>query len=191
MAIVTAANLPSPLRAADPAAITPATTSATTRESTRPTTTAPAGAHSTRPGRGPGGPLDDLPTYGAAIRKALYVLAGIVAALLLAAKLLPRLMKSPAMRARGGGAGAGGARLLTVVESQRIEPQKTLYLVKVGDQFFLVGSTSTGLEALSGGPLDHDALAVAIRAAGTKSADDNPSAPKRAFGEVLRGKRGE
>lgn len=196
VAIVTAATLPSPLRAADPAATTPATTtsSAATKDTTRPATTPPAGG-ANRPGRGSGGPLDDLPTYGSAIRKALYVLAGIVAALLLVAKLLPRLLKSPAMRARGGGAGAGGTRLMTVIESQRIEPQKTLYLVKVGDQFFLVGSTSTGLEALSGGELDHEALAAATRPSepkptGDKAADE-PEPPTRSFGEILRGKRGE
>src|SRR6185437_5990244 len=71
-------------------------------------------------------------------------------AFILAAKFLPRLL--------GRGAFAPRGRLIQVVERHALEPRKTVYLIKVADQYFLIGSTGERLETLAGGTLDQQAL---------------------------------
>jgi len=169
-----------------PAASTPTTLPATQPALTPISATASSTAATTRPTRDP---LSDLPSYGAALRKAFYVLLAIIGALLLIAKVLPRFLKLPQLNNNRS------TKLLGVVESHRLEPRKSLHLVRVGEQFFLVGSTGDRLELLSGGAIDHEKLAAAIKAGESRAstladgATTTPAVPKRSFGDVLRGKK--
>lgn len=76
-------------------------------------------------------------------------------AYLLLGKLLPRLLRVPAASASG--------RLLSVVDRLPIDPRRSLMVVKMGEQHFLVGSSEQGLTLLA--RLDpsevRDALAAA------------------------------
>jgi len=165
-----------------------ASSTSTGASATRPSTTAPATKPASTSARAARDPLSDLPTYGAAIRRAFYVLLAIVGGLLLISKVLPKFLGvARAHRPRN-------TKLLGVVESHRIEPRKSLYLVRVGEQFFLVGSTGDRLELLSGGAIDHERLAAAIKAGETPvSTNTENAAPpppaRRSFGDVLRGKK--
>jgi len=128
-------------------------------------------------------PFADLPSYGDMIRRTLYTLLGILIAFILAAKYLPRLFGRAAFTPRG--------RLIQVIERHPLEPRKTVYLIKVADQYFLLASTPEGVSTLAGGTLDQDSLRQRLaqleRPKDVKSPKPRPQ-PEVSFTEVLRGK---
>ena len=108
----------------------------------------------------------------------LMVLGGIILALLVLARVL---------------AARGGRRLLAsrgnvveVVEVTRLEPRKSIYVIKVAGKFFLIGTTESGIQVLAGGPLDQEAVEAAL---GAKAGADRPRAGgparNRTFLEML------
>jgi len=127
-------------------------------------------------------PLGDLPSYGEALKHMVIALLAIIAALLLVAKFLPQFLGKP----RAAGA---GAKMIDVVESYRLEPRKSIYLVRVAGQYFLLGSTGDRLDTLAGGPLDGEKVAAALRGAGVKAPTEAKT--PRSFAELLKGKRGQ
>jgi flagellar biogenesis protein FliO len=137
-------------------------------------------------------PLTDLPSYGQMLRRTAYTLFFIIAALLIAAKVLPRWLGKMPLTPRG--------RMIEVVEFHRLEPRKGIYLIRVVGQYYLVGSTGDRLETLAGGPLDQEKIAAALgtgpataatrpRSAALPTSDAPSGEAKRSFVEVLRGKR--
>jgi flagellar biogenesis protein FliO len=98
------------------------------------------------------------------------------------AKFLPLFLGKPRL------AGAGG-KMIDVVESYRLEPRKSIYLVRVGGQYFLLGSTGDRLDTLAGTPLDGEKIAAALR--GTAGQPPPEAKPSRSFAELLKGKRGQ
>src|SRR5256885_11194575 len=69
-------------------------------------------------------------------------LLAIIGGLLLVAKVLPRLMGRRMPSARG--------KVITVLEAHRLEPRKSIYLIRVADECYLVGSSGDRLETLAG-----------------------------------------
>lgn len=166
----------------------PATRAATTMNQPSPTTQPVAQA---RPAARD--PLNNLPSYGQMLRRTAWTLFAIVAGLILIAKFLPKWLNQGRLMPRGG-------KLIEVVESHRLEPRKAIHLIRVAGQYFLVGSAGDRLETLAGGPLDQERVAAALRpgaaaaAAAAKKApagEEETAATRRAFEEVLRGKREE
>ncbi len=143
----------------------------------------PATEPSTQPALTTHDPFADLPSYGDMIRRTAYTLLGIIVAFLLAAKFLPKLFTRGSFTPRG--------RMIQIIERHALEPRKTVYLIKVADQYFLIGSTPEGLTTLSGGTLDQDSLRQRLaemdRPKDTKSAKPRLQ-PEVSFTEVLRGK---
>jgi flagellar biogenesis protein FliO len=127
-------------------------------------------------------PFKDLPSYGQLLRRTAWTLLAIIAGLIIAARLLPRWLLNKA----GNLGPRSGGRMIEVVESHRLEPRKAIYLIRVAGQYFLVASTGDRLETLAGGPLDQQKIAEALRPAGAKAREPDPS---RSFVEVLRGKQ--
>jgi flagellar biosynthetic protein FliO len=126
-------------------------------------------------------PLSDLPSYGEAVKHMVIALLAIIAALLLVAKLLPKFL--------GTRPAAAAGRMIDVVESYRLEPRKSIYLVRVGGQYFLLGSTGDRLDTLAGAPLDGEKIAAALRTADGKPPPE--ARPSRSFADLLKGKRGQ
>jgi flagellar biosynthetic protein FliO len=144
-------------------------------------TGAAAAEHVPRPAtRASRDPLGDLPSYGEALKHMVIALLAIIAALLLVARFLPQFLGRPRK------AGAGG-KMIDVVESYRLEPRKSIYLVRVAGQYFLLGSTGDRLDTLAGGPLDGEKVAAALRGADGKPPPE--ARPARSFAELLKGKR--
>ena len=50
-----------------------------------------------------------------------------------------------------------------MVETHRLESRKTIYLLRVGSQYYLVGSCDGRLTTLAGEPLDAERIGDAIR----------------------------
>ncbi len=128
-------------------------------------------------------PFADLPSYGDMIRRTAYTLLAILVAFILAAKFIPRLFGRSGFAPRG--------RMIQVVERHTLEPRKTVYLIKVADQYFLIGSTGDRLETLAGGTLDQESLREHL-AELEKPKEPKPPRPRPqpevSFTEVLRGK---
>jgi flagellar biogenesis protein FliO len=128
-------------------------------------------------------PFADLPSYGDMIRRTAYTLLAIIIAFILAAKFIPRLF--------GRGAFAPRGRMIQVVERHALEPRKTVYLIKVADQYFLIGATGDRLETLAGGALDQETVRQRLKELEkpkeAKAARPRPE-PEVSFTEVLRGK---
>lgn len=214
LALAVAALVPSPrvlaAAATSPAATSPAAHAAPAAPAspaapapgaapTATATTAPApplapSVMSTGTARGPGAaapatsrpardPLADLPTYGDSLKRMFWSLLAIIAGLIFVGRVLPRLLGRPRFGPRG--------KMITVIESHRLEPNKSVYLVRVADQFFLLGATGDRLEVLSGAPLDPEKTATAIEAAerAPASAAAPPAPPIKSFADLLRGKR--
>jgi flagellar biogenesis protein FliO len=141
----------------------------------------------TRPGAGGHDPFADLPSYGEMVRHTAYTLVAIIVVFAFAAKYLPRWLGRTRFMPRG--------KLIQVIERHALEPRKTVYLLKVADQYFLVGSTGDRIETLAGGPLDQETirqrLAELERAKEPRpnKPTTQPLAPQAvSFPEVLRGK---
>jgi len=131
-------------------------------------------------------PVVNLPSYGESIRRMLVSLLGIVAALVILAKVLPRFIGTSRFVPR--------SRVMQVVEVFRLEPRKTLYLVKVAEQYLLIGAAGDRLTTLGGGELDQQKLAAAVEAS-ARHAERKKEPGKEmtkeggvGFSEVLRGK---
>ncbi len=123
--------------------------------------------------------LESLPSYGWAFGKMIVVLAAIIAALLLAAKLLAGRWGRRTLFGRG--------HMVEVVEITRLEARKSIYLIKVAGQFFLVGVTENGIQTLAGGELNQELLETAVRNRDSKT--NNPptrEAPKRSFMSLMK-----
>jgi flagellar biogenesis protein FliO len=141
----------------------------------------------TRPAAGPHDPFADLPSYGEMVRHTAYTLVAIIVLFAFAAKYLPRWLGRTSFMPRG--------KLIQVIERHALEPKKTVYLLKVADQYFLVGSTGDRIETLAGGSLDQEAirqrLAELERAKEPRPSYSAPQPPPKtavSFTEVLRGK---
>jgi flagellar biogenesis protein FliO len=126
-------------------------------------------------------PFKDLPSYGQLLRRTAWTLLAIIAGLIVAAKLLPRWLVNKA----GSFGSRSSGRMIEVVESHRLEPRKSIYLIRVAGQYFLVASTGDRLETLAGGPLDQQKIAETLRPAAAKSREEPD--PGRSFVQVLRG----
>lgn len=120
--------------------------------------------------------LSDLPSYSQAIWRMVVSLLAIIVALLVAAKSLSWWL------ARRPGRQTG--RLIEVVEQQRLEPRKSVYLLRVAGQYLLVGSSEGHLQTLAGGELDQQKIAAALRQAGHEVKVEKMP-PERSFAEVL------
>jgi flagellar biogenesis protein FliO len=145
----------------------------------------PHGLPATRTSRDP---LSDLPSYGDALKRMVISLLVIIAGVVIAARFLPRLLLGKAAAARKM-AGGGSGQMIDVIETCRIEPRKTIYLVRVGEQYYLLASTGERLETLAGGPLDSVKLASALRAVAIAQESEAPTRPSRSFADLLKGKR--
>jgi flagellar biogenesis protein FliO len=132
-------------------------------------TTAPASRPTARD------PFAGMPSYGEALRRMVVSLLAIVAGLLIVAKVLPRIMgrRMPSMR----------GKVITVLEAHRLEPRKSIYLIRVADECYLVGSSGDRLETLAG-PIDEKKIAGAMDAVREKGGGAAEK-PSRSFAEFL------
>jgi flagellar biogenesis protein FliO len=73
---------------------------------------------------------------------------------------------------------------MQVVETYRLEPRKTLYLIKLADQYLLIGSTADRLETLAGAPLDQEKIAAILNALDAPAAPGSQK-PALSFSELL------
>lgn len=92
----------------------------------------------------------ELPSVGWAVARMI----GVLAILLVGAWCCLRWLRG----GRGLGGLSGTARWIEVVDQYRLEPRKTLYLVKIRGQFMLIGSGESHLTSLTCPPLDQDVL---------------------------------
>jgi len=130
-------------------------------------------------------PLEDVPSYGAALVRMVVVLVSILVALLLLARFLPRWLGRPASLGRGDA--------IKVIDSLSLEPRKRIYLIKVGEQFFLVGTSETGVHMLADKALDPAALPGGLTALNSTTTEAmtthaGPAAAMRTFAAALSGK---
>lgn len=104
------------------------------------------------------------PTMAATAFKMLLVLGGMVVTLALASRGLRRL---------GAGRSVGdGSGLLEIVETRRLDVRRSVHLVRVGEQFFLIGAGDGRLTPLSSGEVDAEAIASLRDAAKTNTASE-------------------
>ena len=129
--------------------------------------------------------LDDLPSYGEALIRMVVILISMLIVLILAAKFLPRWLNKPLTTGKAGA--------IKVLDSLQLEPRKRLYLVQVGEQVFLVGTSEQGVQLLADRALDSSAMLDRLAsetnggdgATVTKSSTSDEAAV-RSFAEVLR-----
>lgn len=114
-------------------------------------------------------PLDQLPSFGAALVRMVVTLAIVLGAGVGVLWLLRR-------RVAGGGR-MSGKGTLRVMESCTLSPGHAVHLVKVGDQFVLVASSQSGVRALSDVILDNDALLTHYEAGAAMPAAGVPIEP--------------
>ena len=116
-------------------------------------------------------PLREVSAFNELFIQMLVILGGLLVVSVVLLKLvLPRLMRKRGRRRAGA--------VIDVVETYRLEPRKTVYLLRVGAQYYLVGSCDGQLTTLAGEPLDNAALAEAL------AGNENPAPPAR-FAAVL------
>ncbi|MFQ5590774.1 MAG: flagellar biosynthetic protein FliO [Phycisphaerae bacterium] len=107
---------------------------------------------------GNGGLLEDMPSFGWAFIKMMIVLAAILIGLLVVAKwVLPKLMRTTPLGFSGG--------IIEVLDVQRLEPRRNIYLIRVAGECFLIGTSEGGIQTLSGGKLEASEVEVLLRAA--------------------------
>jgi len=96
----------------------------------------------TTPADAPDDPaVEGLPDFGASLARMVFTLLGILAVLVVAAAVLPRLLgNKPVAQKRG---------MITVIDSLRLEPKRSIYLVEVNGKRLLVASSETGMALLS------------------------------------------
>lgn len=101
-------------------------------------------------------PMTELPAYGTALIKMFGVVLAIVAALLIAARILPRWLGRSLPAARAG--------LIEVVAVRSLEAGKRLYLIRVAGQIYLVGVSGDRMTLLSdGGPIAASAVESVLK----------------------------
>lgn len=82
------------------------------------------------------------PGFGQTFFEMVVVLGGVcLLAYLLLGKLLPRLLRVPGS--------LGSRRLLTVIDRMPLDPKRSILIVKMGEQHFLIGNSEHGLTLLS------------------------------------------
>ncbi|MBK6689912.1 MAG: FliO/MopB family protein [Deltaproteobacteria bacterium] len=85
---------------------------------------------------------EESPGFGAAFFQMVMVLAGVVAlAYLILAKLLPKVMRIEAPIAP--------RRLLTVIDRLPLDQRRSIMVLKMAGQYFLIGAGDGGIELLS------------------------------------------
>ena len=106
--------------------------------------------------------LSEIPLFNEFFLRTLLVLVAVLVVSVVLLKLvLPLWLRRTARRGPG---------LIEVVETHRLESRKTIYLLRVGSQYYLVGSCDGRLTTLAGEPLDAERIRDAIRH-GVKNAD--------------------
>lgn len=88
----------------------------------------------------------DLPSYGMTALRTLAALVIVVVLLLVAARVLPGLLKRPAGAERGGE--------IEVVATKALGPRRAVHIVRVRGVEYLIGSSEHGLHQLAAGPLE-------------------------------------
>ncbi|MEX2215512.1 MAG: flagellar biosynthetic protein FliO [Phycisphaeraceae bacterium] len=129
--------------------------------------------------------LKDLPTYGEALIRMVVILISMLIALFLAARFLPRWFSKSLTTGKSGA--------IKVLDSLQLEPRKRLYLVQVGQQVFLVGTSEQGVQMLADRALDSGVLVAQLQEESQESSDagaakvGGSSDPAvRSFADVLR-----
>ena len=91
----------------------------------------------------------DGPTLGAQLVKMIIMLTAVcLLAYLLLGRLLPKLMQlNPAVRHSMTAMPPRG--LIAVVDRLSLDPKRTVYVIRVGEELFLVGVTEQGMNMLS------------------------------------------
>lgn len=117
-------------------------------------TPAPGVAESaaTPPVSAPSSGVPSLPSYGDALLRMVLALVGVSAGVLGAAWVFRRLGEK---RARGGS-------VLQVIESRSLGPRQSVHLMKVGDEYLLIGVSDGHIATLAGADLDAEDLAAAV-----------------------------
>lgn len=95
-------------------------------------------------------PLDDVPSFGGALVRMAVVLVSIIIVLLILARYLPKWLGKTLTVSRGG--------VVQVVDSLQLEPRRRVYLLRVGEQFILVGTGEQGMTTLADQSLDREKL---------------------------------
>ena len=124
-------------------------------------------------------PLEDIPSFGWVFVKMMVVLGAILLGLLVISKwILPRLMRTTPIT-RGG-------TIIEVLDVRRLEPKRTVHLVRVANKCFLIGTSEAGIQMLSGGELQSADVESALSAAGYRVESRSPRAgrPKESPSET-------
>ncbi len=138
---------------------------------------------------GEGDLIEGMPSFGWAFVKMMVVLAAILLGLLVISKwVLPRFLRTAPMRRSGA--------IIEVLDVRRLEPRKNVYLIRVADQCFLIGTSEAGFQTLSGGKLETAEVEAALNAARDRlesrshrkrrSDGQSAEAEKRAFADMLK-----
>jgi flagellar biogenesis protein FliO len=130
--------------------------------------------------------LKDVPNYGRMLTQMLVALGAIVVVLLVAAKLLPKVLGKRFAASTGA---AGNAKLIEIVETRRLDPRTSIHLVKVAEQYFLIGSTGDRVQTLAGGELDSEAVEAALGAVDegrSRRSDQSRAEKTKPFADVLK-----
>lgn len=108
--------------------------------------------------------VESAPSFGDALTRMVWMLAITTLLLVVVAKYLPRWLGAAQRPASRG--------LIRVIEARPLEPRKTLYLVQVVDQFYLLGSSDQRIDVLAGGDFEPATLEklAATAAVSAKSA---------------------
>ncbi len=123
-----------------------------------------------------------MPSYGEALVRMVVVLVTILVALLLLARFLPRWLGKSLAVGRGG--------TIKVIDSLALEPRKRVYLIQVGGQYFLIGTSESGVHVLADKSLDGEQLAQTLSNAKGDAAVVPPvsSSTMRSFAAALSAK---
>lgn len=106
--------------------------------------------------------VESAPSFGDALTRMVWMLAITTLLLVAVAKYLPRWLGAAQRPASRG--------LIKVIEARPLEPRKTLYLVQVVDQFYLLGSSEQRIDVLAGGDFEPATLEKLVAESATVSA---------------------
>ncbi len=117
-------------------------------------------------------------SYADSLTRMLWVLAIMVVLLFAAGRFLPRFLGQRFPLASRG--------LIKVIERRPLEPRRSLCLVQVVDQFYLLGVTDQRIDVLAGGDFDPSTLEHLARVASDGSSVQSKKSPQSvAFVERL------
>ena len=128
---------------------------------------APTGVSATSPAQ-PSAVFDNTPSFAASLTRMFLTLGAILAGLFALLYLIRRRSCT--------GLPVGRNRLIEVLDTRRLEPRRTLYLVRIGGQIHLIGSAESGLCALARGLKDRDVCAERVQPASSTAVGDNDRA---------------